>query len=99
MVAARGGRRGDHDRVERGEIRSSPGSVPRQDHDVADALHGQVAAGLRGQVRPDFGTDHARGEPGQQRGLVTVAGADQPLSARIIAALGLTGTEEVFEVN
>jgi hypothetical protein len=42
---------GDHDHVEQGEFRGSPGSVPGQDHDVADALRGQVAARLLGQVR------------------------------------------------
>jgi transcriptional regulator of acetoin/glycerol metabolism len=39
-------------------------------------LRGQVAARLRGQVRPDVDGDHTGGQPGQQRGLVTIAGAD-----------------------
>ena len=67
---------GDDDRVERGEIRGSLGSVARQDHDVAGALRGQVAARLRRQLRPDVDADHTGGQAGQQRGLVTIAGAD-----------------------
>ena len=44
-----------------GEFRGSPGSVADQDHDVADAVRGQVAARLPGQVRPDAGAGHPGG--------------------------------------
>ena len=69
-------RGGDHYRVEGGVSRGSFGSIPRQDHDIVDALRGEVALRLRCQVRPDVDADHVGGEPGQQRGLVAVAGAD-----------------------
>jgi hypothetical protein len=60
--------------VERGQIPVLPGSVAGQEHDVADALRGQVAR-LPGQVRPDAGADHPANQAGQ-RGLVTMPGAD-----------------------
>jgi len=61
----------DYDRAGRGEFRGSPGSAADQDHDVADAVRGQVAARLPCQVRPDAG---AARPGGQQRDLVTMLG-------------------------
>ena len=42
----------------------------------ANASRGEVALRLPGDIRPDFDADNLGGEAGQQRGLVTVTGAD-----------------------
>jgi hypothetical protein len=69
-------RGGDKDRVIRRAGRVSLSPVTGDDQGVADALGPQAAAGLRGDVGPDLDADHVRGQPGQQRGLVPIAGSD-----------------------
>ena len=77
---------GDHDRVERGVIGGSFGPVPHQDDDIADALLGEVVPRLLGQIGPDLDADHAGSDPGEQRGLVAVTGADLEYLLRTVQA-------------
>lgn len=52
------------------------GSIAHRYNNVAKVLRGGAAPRLPGYIGPDFDADDLGSEAGQQRGLVTVTGAD-----------------------